>query len=286
MLHRRGFVTHAVTDDGYSAMLQRGTGIEQGFDGYHAVDELPATQRNDSGTAELAMQVLSSTPNDRRIFLWVHFFGTHWPAEDHPGIRRYGSTPEDGYDHDVAYMDSQLIRLLDAIAARSQPTAIFITADHGENFNAATAHHGYTLDEPVIRIPLLAQVPGWKSRAVTQLASAVDLVPTILALVGSPIPPYLDGIDLGPTLDAPRERALLSDTWRYEMSDQLLGDFAAAYDGTRKFTLDAQSGAMFFAEQDDPNVIVGKLVSPATKDALSDIVSAYVEESGPIRLEE
>jgi arylsulfatase A-like enzyme len=174
--------------------------------------------------------------------------------------------------------------LLDAIAARPQPTAVFIAADHGENFNLATPHHGYTLDEPVIRIPLLARVPGWAAGRVAQLASSIDLVPTILTLLGSPVPAYLDGIDLGTTLQRPRARVLFSDTWRYDPPAQLVGDYVAAYDGLRKFSVDLQGGGLYFALQNDPNVNVGQLVNSGASDPLSAMVYTYIEESGAMRL--
>ena len=93
MLKRRGFSTHAVTDDGISSMLQRGTGVDRGFDTFVEVDELPPEQRDDAGTARLAIEALRAQPEDKRFFLWVHFFGTHYPDTRHPGIRDYGVKP-------------------------------------------------------------------------------------------------------------------------------------------------------------------------------------------------
>ncbi|HEY2733893.1 MAG TPA: sulfatase-like hydrolase/transferase, partial [Polyangiales bacterium] len=195
LLSRRGMYTMAITDDGYSAMLERGTGVERGFDLYRQVDQLPEGMRNDAGTANTAIDMLAHAPKDRRLFMWVHFFGTHWPDEYHPGTRIYGTRPTDLYDHEVAFVDSQLVRLLDALAARKQPVAVFVSADHGEGLNAFTRTHGLTLDEQVIRIPLLARVPGWPVERVKQLVSSLDLVPTILALTHTPAPTFLDGID-------------------------------------------------------------------------------------------
>jgi arylsulfatase A-like enzyme len=284
MLKRRGFVTRAVTDDGYSAMLERGTGIERGFDNYLEVDSLPEGRRNDAGTAQLALGLLASAPTNRRLFLWVHFFGTHWPTETHPGIRNYGTSPADTYDHEVAYLDTQLIRVLDAIAARKQPTAVFIAADHGEGLNNITRYHGDTLDEAVIRIPLLARVPGWPAGRYPQLASGLDLVPTILSLVGSPVPAYLDGIDLGTTLSEPRPRVLFSDTWRYDPGSQVVGDFAAAFDGSRRFILDRRTGNLYYASQTDLSALFGRLIGTTPSDALSAMLLGYIEESGEMRL--
>jgi arylsulfatase A-like enzyme len=283
MLKRRGFSTHAVTDDGISSMLQRGTGVDRGFDTFAEVDDLPADQRDDAGTARLAIEALRAQPADRRFFLWVHFFGTHYPDTRHAGIRDYGVKPNDTYDHEVAFLDTQLVRVLDQIAERKHPVAVFISADHSEGLNSVTRYHGDSLDEPVIKIPLIARVPGWPVGRSTQVASSIDLVPTILALVKAPLPNHLDGIDLATRLDHPEPRVLFSDTWRYDPYGHAIGDFSAAFDGTRKFVLDRRTGGLYSASQSDPR-ITEHLIGMAPIDALSSAVFGYLEESGELRI--
>ncbi|MET0385745.1 MAG: sulfatase-like hydrolase/transferase [Polyangiales bacterium] len=284
MMRRRGLATYAVTDDGISSMLQRGTGIERGFDAYRQVDALPIEQRDDAGTADYAIKMLSGVAEDKRFFMWVHFFGTHYPDSHHPGTREYGTRPTDLYDHEVAFLDSQLIRLLDVIAQRKHPVAVLISADHSEGLNAVTRYHGDSLDEPVIRIPLIVRVPGWPAKRVSQVASSIDLVPTILGLLKSPIPRYLDGIDLATTLDQHvKPRVLFSDTWRYDPASRVIGDYSAAYDGTLKYVLDRRSGGLYAASQTEPRV-TEHLIGMAPTDGLSSAVYAYVEESGILQL--
>jgi arylsulfatase A-like enzyme len=264
-------------------MLERGTGIERGFDVYREVDSMPEALRNDRGTAIAAIELLTKAPRDRRFFMWVHFFGTHWPDETHPGTRVYGPRPNDAYDHEVAFLDSQLVNLLNALAARKQPVAVFISADHGEGINAITRTHGLTLDEPVIRIPLLARVPGWPARRVAQLASSIDLVPTILAITNTPAPKYLDGVDLAQLDAAPSTRVLFSDTWHLSPDEKLDIDYAAAYDGTRKVILDHVSGSLYSVSQTDL-FASPRLIGTVPTDGLSGAVFAYIEETGALRL--
>jgi arylsulfatase A-like enzyme len=283
LLARRGMYTMAITDDGYSAMLERGTGVERGFRVYRQVDQLPEGLRNDIGTANTAIEMLANAPTDRRLFMWVHFFGTHFPDEYHPGTRVYGNRPTDRYDHEVAFLDTQLVRLLDALAARKHPVAVFVSADHGEGLTAFSRTHGLTLDEQVIRIPLLARVPGWPVERVKQLVSSLDLVPTILALTHTPAPTFLDGIDLQALERAPRDRVLFSDTWRFNPHEKLDVDLAAAYDGTRKVILDHVTGNLYSVSQTElqaPPRLLGSLPT----DALSGAVFAYIEETGELRL--
>ena len=285
---RRGMTTMAVTDDGYSAMLERGTGIERGFDAYHQIDHLPENKRNDAGTADMAIQLLQMVSHEKRFFMWVHFFGTHWPDEVHPELKSYGTRPVDVYDHQVAYLDTQLIRLLDEIAKRPTPTAVFVTADHGEGINPISRYHGDTLDEPVIRIPLLARVPGWPAGRIRRAVSCVDLVPSVLGILQSPKPDYLDGIDLGPLAQRKSDtpgRQIFSDAWRYSPWEKLELDLSAVFDGTRKFILDRKAGALYYESQVEPAQLgfiqsPAKLVGSAPFDSLSGAVFAYFEETG------
>jgi len=290
---RQGMTTIAVTDDGYSAMLEWGTGIERGFDQYYQIDKLPEDKRNDAGTADTAIGLLKGVPEDKRFFMWVHFFGTHWPDETHPEIRNYGTSPVDVYDHQVAYLDTQLIRLLDELAKRPTPTAVFVTADHGEGINPISRYHGDSLDEPVIRVPLIARVPGWPAGRIRRAVSCVDLVPTVLGLLQSPKPDYLDGIDLGPLAlrqkDTPG-RQLFSDAWRYSPYERLELDLSAVFDGTRKFILDRRAGSLYYESQTEPTQLgfihsPAKLVGYEPVDALSGAVFGYAEETGVLEVE-
>ena len=160
---------------------------------------------------------------------------------------------------------------------------MLISADHSEGLNTVTRYHGDSLDEPVIKIPLLVRAPGWPVGRSTQAANTVDLVPTILALVKSPLPDHLDGIDLATTLDHPLARVLFSDTWRYDPTGHAIGDFSAAYDGTRKFVLDRRTGGPYAASQSVPR-ITEHLIGMAPIDALSSAVFGYLEESGELQL--
>jgi hypothetical protein len=288
MLRQREMYCMAVVDDGYSAMLGRGTGIERGFDVFREVDELPEAMRNDAGTADTAIALLSARPAQRHFFLWVHFFGTHWPDESHPGVRRYGNGVLDVYDHEVVFLDTQLIRLLDAIHALPNPTAVFIAADHGEGFSSGGRYHGQVIDEAVLRIPLLARVPGWPTGHMTPLTGSIDLVPTILSLTKTPAASYLDGVDLG-TLVTPvsaqriHPRVMFSDTWRFDANEKLELDYAAAYDGNLMFVLDQVAGSLYLADQTQPTA-TARLVGPLPRDPLAAAVYAYIEDTGGLHV--
>jgi arylsulfatase A-like enzyme len=118
--------------------------------------------RGDKGAAQLAIEALSAVPAGERVFLWVHFFGPHVPSKRHKNIRYDGDRVDQQYEHEIRYMDQHLGKLLAAIEQRKHPTAVFVTADHGEQIVTGGRHHGWDLSEDVLRVPLIARVPGWQ----------------------------------------------------------------------------------------------------------------------------
>jgi arylsulfatase A-like enzyme len=285
LLKHRGMYTMAVTDDGYGSMLQRGTGIEQGFTEFREVDDLNETMRDDAGTATAAIEILKTVHSDRRFFLWVHFFGTHTPPKHHPGIREYGNSAIDEYDHTVAFFDSQVVRLLDALSQRSRPPAVFITGDHGEAMDEYGRQHGQTLEESVIRIPMIARVPGWPAIRVKPTVNLVDLVPTILSLSKSPVPPYLDGIDLAQIVVRSKKipRVLFTDTWRFAPTGQIELDQVAAYNDTSKAIFDNLTGNIYCYDDKSQPLLSFRLIGRFGNrhaDVLANAVSGYIEETG------
>jgi arylsulfatase A-like enzyme len=282
LLRRRGMYTAAVTDDGHSEMLQPTTGIDQGFASFREVDNAPADKHNDQGTTEMAIATLSRVPVGTRFFMWVHYFGIHWPDETHPGIRDYGPEQADHYDHEIAFWDQQWGRLLAAIEARRDPVAVIVAADHGESLYLGIRQHGLTLEEAVIKIPLLVRAPGWPAGHVQTLASSLDIVPTILALTGTPLPAYLDGLDLKQVATGTynnKPRVLFSDTWRFDAIERLEINYSAAFDGTNKVIMDRINGGVFEFDQR------AEMRPPTANDdpafrTLTRALYGYLEETG------
>jgi len=62
--------------------------------------------------------------------------------------------------------------------------AVFIFGDHGEGFSTEIMAHGDNLHQNVIRVPLLAHIPGHPLCLPTAPLSNIDLFPTIAALAG------------------------------------------------------------------------------------------------------
>jgi hypothetical protein len=73
-------------------------------------------------------------------------------------------------------------------------TLLVITADHGES------HHGPTLYDDILRVPLLSGATGIAARRLPQNVSLVDVAPTILELTGAEPLPGAAGRSLAPLL--------------------------------------------------------------------------------------
>jgi len=109
------------------------------------------------------------------------------------------------YDGDILYNDLQLGRLLAWLrqSGRWEDTAIFITADHGEELaDHGGLLHGYTLYDELIRVPLLVipprsvAGPAPAGRVVPGMVQLVDLAPTFFDLGRIADPPPTEGVSL------------------------------------------------------------------------------------------
>lgn len=91
------------------------------------------------------------------------------------------------YRSEVSYADSLIENVASALSGANQlgATAFFVTADHGESLgeNGSYFNHMGLLEE-VVHVPLIVRIPGGPAGVVVDdLASGVDLVPTILSYV-------------------------------------------------------------------------------------------------------
>jgi choline-sulfatase len=180
-------------------------GFEQGFDVYD-VSAMPegmtdSDLRSTSHTlTDVALRLLKRPENapssDRQLFAWIHYFDPHSPYVGHDGAPAFGTMPStslnrarDVYDAEVWFTDVHVGRLLDQLAATewAKDTAIIITADHGEAFGEKGHYrHGRELWEPLVRVPFILYIPGVTPKRIPIKRSHIDLVPTILELMGIP----------------------------------------------------------------------------------------------------
>lgn len=110
-------------------------------------------------------------------------------------------------------VDRAFARVLQALedSGQADNTLIVYTSDHGEMAGDHCLMQKSVFYDPATNIPLMVHVP-WLSRTQTRFdgpVSLIDLVPTILDLIGAPVPAHLEGRSRAGALHEPK-------TWRRE----------------------------------------------------------------------
>jgi arylsulfatase A-like enzyme len=171
------------------------TGIGRGFDVFDisaqppgGIDATSDTSSSADRLTDAAIRQLSKPENtSKRFYGWVHYFDPHAEYMHHKGIQTFGTRQRDLYDHEVLWTDTQIGRLLRFVEGQpwGKRTAIIVTADHGEAFGEHKLYrHGFEVWEELVRVPLIVHVPGIAPKRVKERRSAIDIVPTILDLMG------------------------------------------------------------------------------------------------------
>jgi arylsulfatase A-like enzyme len=228
-LREAGYRTAAFTENGY---LVRQRGFGDGFDQYTENRgeraKAPGEVRLTFGQARRWIEANREVP----FFLFVHTYEVHSPYDpeepyaalfqgdaapgpDEPVIR----AERDRYDREIRIVDDELRKLFAALgeSGLSSSTIVAVLADHGEEFAEHGGYqHGAAVYEESVRVPLLFWGPGRIPEARRHAApvSLIDVAPTIVDLVGLPVPEDLDGISLkGVLLDGEElePRSLISE---------------------------------------------------------------------------
>jgi len=205
----RGYATAAVVG---AFPLDSRFGLARGFDLYddlygsrNKARDLAFVERRGGDVSERAGRWIRSRGREP-FFLWAHYFDPHAPYDPPPPYDRDFAGRE--YDGEIAYADACLGRLLAALdeAGRTADTLIVVTADHGEGLgDHQEKTHGIFVYDATLRVPLIFAGPGIRpaGRAVGAQAGLVDVLPTVLELLGWPAPKGLAGRSLVPLLTRP-----------------------------------------------------------------------------------
>jgi arylsulfatase A-like enzyme len=109
------------------------------------------------------------------------------------------------YDGEILKTDTLLSALLSHLekAGLEGDTLVVVLSDHGEEFwDHGSVLHSHTLYEELLHVPLVIRVPGWRDRArrVPERISTLDVLPTLLELLGVPAPGSVSGRSLVPLM--------------------------------------------------------------------------------------
>jgi arylsulfatase A-like enzyme/Tfp pilus assembly protein PilF len=212
-LKARGYAT-----GGFIAayVLDAKWGIAQGFDTYfddfdlskYKVFSMGAIQRPGNEVVDRALPWIDEH-GAAPFFAWVHLYDAHAPYNPpEPFKSRYPGNP---YQGEISFADSQVGRVIQFLRDRDlfERTIVVVIGDHGESLNDhGEEGHGFFVYESVVHVPMLVRAPysAMKHRHVTDSVRSIDVLPTVLELLGVPAPagPAMDGASLTPLMTGAR----------------------------------------------------------------------------------
>jgi arylsulfatase A-like enzyme len=215
LLSQRGYRTAAFV--GNWTLRDKLIGLSEHFDTYGEVFSrkrwlgmFNAEATGEDLTAEAVDWVREQRdehPHDP-YFMWLQYVEPHAPYRlweeftDRLGIDvEKGASKSDRYDTEVAYVDREVGRLLEALggSATAPPddTLVIFLADHGESLGDHDYWgHGRHVFDDTLRIPMGVVWPGRVPEGTIDApALIIDVAPTVLGLLGLPAPDSFRGFD-------------------------------------------------------------------------------------------
>lgn len=214
MLRDAGYDTAAVASHVYQGMRH---GLHQGFTHYD--DELVRSEQ------EWKDAVNSVPVSDKGVWwieqkaaaadgvpwmLWLHYFDPHYKyIAQEPYTETFGAETEaQRYDTEIAYTDEHLGRVFAALeeTGLDEDTLVVFFSDHGEEFyDHGAIGHSHSLYQELVRVPLVIGGPGIEPGRVAESVRTIDVLPTVLELLGVEAPVELQGLSAAPLMRGERD---------------------------------------------------------------------------------
>jgi arylsulfatase A-like enzyme/Tfp pilus assembly protein PilF len=295
-----GFVSAFVLDSRW--------GINQGFDRYFDDFDLnkfekialDTVQRPGGETLKEALGWMEGVKKDH-FFAWIHFYDIHTPYDPpEPFLSRYRGYPGARYDGEIAYVDSLVGQLLDWLDANdlTDDTLVIFIGDHGESLGQhEETTHGFFVYDATMHVPFILRAPYRQIRRglrVPAQVRTIDLMPTILDLLGFPSPKTVQGTSLVPLLEgSSKDLGLIAyGESFYPRHHYGWSALKSVRNGTFHF-IDAPRPELFDVATDpnESNNLAGQRAGTVQqlKGALDDLVARYsavgIDDKGPQTLD-
>ena len=189
-------------------------GFNQGFDTFNedfhetSAGE-PGAERRASEVADAALRWLESSagaaarrgPSVFRVAAFLRPARAVLAAS--PYSDRFAGHP---YDGEIAFTDAQIGRVLDWLrsSGHDADTVVVLLADHGEGLGEHhELMHAVLVYQSTMRVPMMMSGPGVpRGVVVPTRAATIDVLPTVMGLLGIGADPALAGRDLRPLMAA------------------------------------------------------------------------------------
>lgn len=279
-LRLKGYATFGYPNGGYTGWR---FGLARGFDEYFYVPKKEEPEWR-SGLAHAIASLearVSELNDDKPFFAFVHSYDIHCPyrppepyysmfvkpdeslvetSRCYPHGDSLGMSADqvkqlsDLYDSGIRWTDDVLLKLFRWLddSGLSDNTFVVILSDHGEEFyEHGRLGHRASVYRELVHVPLMISGPGISSARHKQVVSLVDVMPTLLQLVGAPIPGSVQGLSLVPMLrgESPSDWP----SWRY-VEVHRGAKLRSSFDFTTQLIKDlTNSKASLFDLVKDPN---------------------------------
>ncbi|QOY84987.1 sulfatase [Paludibaculum fermentans] len=236
-------------------------------------------------------KLLPKWKRGRPEFLFLNLMDAHWPYNPPPPFKNRFMTPTKdrtsaefyeivklvdqekrvvtpqereelvaAYDSGIAYVDHELGRLFQMLRANGlfDNSLIIVSADHGEVFGERSLmEHGVSVYQDQVHVPLIVKYPGQKARQdVAVTVSLVDLFPTVLDVLGAPVPRRLAGITLRKA-DKLAARPVYAESYalwqKWGVEERFIDVERAVYLGGLKMVLTTKGRRELYDLAADPN---------------------------------
>ena len=172
---------------------------------------------------------IATSQRNENFLVWAHLVDLHVAYRPGPGYadrfqedpnRGYRRNPEEIRDPDGSLISERLVnarsrydgalRLVDDQLARltahleelgiGRKTLIVVTSDHGDAFgeHGLLVHPSDQMVSEIVDVPLIFYWPGTLAAGrIDTPVTTLDILPTLAALAGVPVPESVEGVDLG-----------------------------------------------------------------------------------------
>jgi arylsulfatase A-like enzyme/Tfp pilus assembly protein PilF len=226
MLKKRGWNTSAFVG---AFVLDSRWGLDQGFDYYYDNFDFAkykkvslSTVQREGGEVIDAFFEWFEKNNQAKFFSWIHLYDPHTPYDPpEPYKSQYSHRRWGLYDGEIAYVDNLIGKVLERLKQKNllEETIIVIVGDHGESLGEHHENtHGFFIYDATVHVPLILKIPSskLKGRIIESQVNCVDILPSILQVLGISVPKEVQGNSFLPAIlgkDADIEQLAYSETY-------------------------------------------------------------------------
>ncbi len=197
LLKTKGYRTGAFVG---AQILNGSFGLNRGFDTYQ--DRFANKDQSERRAGEVNRVAFEWLEKQQSypVFLFLHYYDPHYTYDPpEPFATTYKESP---YAGEIAYADHCIGQVFDKLKDLDmyKSSLLIVTGDHGEMLGEhGEAGHMYFIYQSAMQVPLVYKLPGSNAaHEIDDIASIIDIVPTVCDLVDIDPPAGIQGKSLAP----------------------------------------------------------------------------------------